>query len=351
MSFADRFNELKERLAHRWKYRRHGDMPSFDLGADPVAPAQSGPRRHLGRISGTGVVLVLLVLVLYYVGGALMIQNIDADPNFQPPAIDRVQGGSAAVSMMTGLVDREVNQHSWVANDPFFLPGYVLDNMPNFQMGIISALGRFAFELTDQIGRTRGSSEADPDLQKAAGLLQYPGDKWVWNPSQSLIPASSSESQYRQALVLLRKFNARLGTGQAVYEIRADNLLGTLDRIASDLGSQSAIIDTEVLNDAGGIIDWNADDIFYSSKGKLYAYYMLLKGMSEDFAPVIKERNLQKPWDQMLETFKVAAELQPFIVMNGSTESIIVPNHLTTQGFFLLRARTQLREVSNILQK
>ncbi|MDE1172320.1 MAG: DUF2333 family protein [Parvibaculaceae bacterium] len=351
MAFGERFNGWKEQLALRWKYRRHGDMPSFDLGEGPAAAPAGRPPRRIERIGLTGLMLILLVIVLYYVGGAALLHTIDDNPDFVPPARDQVQGGSAAVSMMIGLVDREVNDHAWVANDPFFMPGYVLDNMPNYQQGIVSALGRFAFELTDQIGRTRGSSEADPDLQKAAGLLQYPGDKWIWNPSQSLIPGSSSVSQYRQALGLLRTFNQRLGSGQAVYEIRADNLLGTLDRIASDLGSQSAIIDNEVLHSSGGIIDWSADDVFYSSKGKLYAYYMILKGMGQDFAPVIKERNLQKPWDQMLETFKTAAMLQPLVVMNGSPMSVIIPSHLSAQGFFLLRARTQLREVSNILQK
>ena len=29
--------------------------------------------------------------------------------------------------------------------------------------------------MTDQIGRSRGSSEVDSDLDKASGLLKYPG--------------------------------------------------------------------------------------------------------------------------------------------------------------------------------
>ena len=67
----------------------------------------------------------------------------------------------------------EVNRNGWPANDPFFLPGSILDNLPNYQIGIIQALSRFAVDMTDQIGRTRGSSQADPDLDKAAGLLKY----------------------------------------------------------------------------------------------------------------------------------------------------------------------------------
>ena len=101
-------------------------------------------------------------------------------------------------------------------DDPFFQPGVMLDNMPNFQQGIMSALARFGFELTDQLGRTRGSSEADPDLQRAAGLLQYPGNVWIWNPSVSLAPRASSESQYRDAREKLLTYNRRLAAGNAL---------------------------------------------------------------------------------------------------------------------------------------
>ena len=66
---------------------------------------------------------------------------------------------------------------------------------------------------------------------------------------------------------------------------------------------------------------------------------------------MITERDLSAAWAQMLETFKVAATLQPWVVLNGRPSSQFVPSHLASQGFYLLRARTQLREVTNILLK
>ena len=145
--------------------------------------------------------------------------------------------------MAAALIDREVNQNGWPANDPFFLPGTVLDNMPNYQTGIIQALGRFAVEMVDQIGRTRGSSQADPDLDKAAGLLKYAPNVWIFDFSTSLAPTASSESQYRAAHQALLAYNEKLMSNKAVFERRTDNLLATLDRFAADIGSVSAIID------------------------------------------------------------------------------------------------------------
>jgi len=46
-----------------------------------------------------------------------------------------------------------------------------------------------------------------------------------------------------------------------------------------------------------------------------------------------------------------AASLQPWVVINGAPDAQFMPSHLAAQGFFLLRARTQLREITNILLK
>ncbi|WP_339634440.1 DUF2333 family protein [uncultured Sneathiella sp.] len=295
--------------------------------------------------------LILLFLILYYPIGMITINNIEDDTSFVPTGKNVVAGGSHAVDMMAGLIDREINVNRWTANDPFFMPSAALDNMPNYQQGIISALARFGFELTDQIGRTRGSSQTDPDLQEAAGLLQYSGTKWAWDPTISLLPTAASEEQYEKARNSLIDYNKRLAEGNAVFERRADNLLATLDRIALDMGSSTATIDQHVDENSGGFIDFQADNIFYGVKGQSYGYYMLLKALSQDFESLIKERGLTNAWAQMLDSFKYVIDLDPFIIVNAAPDSQFLPNHLTAQGFYVLRARTQLQEISNILLK
>jgi hypothetical protein len=357
------FSDAIENLRESWTYRRERAAASVDAGgADLGADVSTGrlgrfwqnlnDRSDMGGIAKRGLIAFVMILLLYYPIGMLMVNSIDDDPEFTPAGANAAKAdGSQAVAMMAALIDREVNENSWVANDPFFQPGVMLDNMPNYQMGIMSALARFSFEMTDQVGRSRGSSEADPDLQKAAGLLQYPGDVWLWNPTVSLAPRASSESQYRAARKALLRYNTRLESGNATFERRADNLMATIERIASDLGSQSAVIDDEVRLHSHDFIDMNADDVFYNTKGKLYGYYMILKALGDDFAPILKEKNLTKNWAQMRDTFREAAELSPLVVVNGVPDASFQPSHLASQGFYLLRARTQAREVANILLK
>ena len=297
-------------------------------------------------------IVSFLTIIIVFGWCAVMFSHhkIDDDVNFSVKDGD-FQGGSHAVAITAELIHREVDMHQWVSNAPFFQPGHYLDNMSNFQQGIIYALGRFTVQLGDQIGRARGSSQIDPDLDHAVGMLKYPGNIWVFDPKTSLVPTSPSDTQYRHAREALLSYNKRLVLKQAVFDPRSDNLVATLDSIAADLGSQSAVIDDYLRERHFWLTEGHSDDIFYSSKGRLYAYYLILREMKKDYAQVIKERDLTSVWDNMLMSFQEAIELNPLIIIDANPDSQFLPSHLASQGFYLLRARTNLREISGILSK
>lgn len=301
------------------------------------------------------LVIALLLFIIGWAAAMLITNEIDDDPNFafaaETAPDPAVPVGSHAVAVAAALIEREVSQHPWVANDPFFLPGFYLDNMPNYQQGIIYALGRFTVQLGEQIGRARGSSQIDPDLDKAAGLLKYPGDVWVFNPKTSLMPTASSEAQYRAARRALQSYNQRLIEGKAVFDPRSDNLLAALDSIAGDLGSQSAIIESHLRAGRFWLLEGHSDDIFYATKGRMYAYYLLLRALGQDYAQLIRDRDLTNVWNNMLLSFAEALALRPMIIVSGAPDSQFLPSHLAAQGFYVLRARTNLREITSILSK
>ena len=343
------WRDIRSKLAGFWARRgQAGPRPS-----EPSPESSSEIPHHemrWGLIARLSLIVALILLVVFPVS-AWLYSHIDDDPAFAAPAGTVRTGQSHAVANAIALIDLEVNQRDWASNDPWFWPTALLDNMPNYQKGIMAAMGRFAFELTDQVGRARGSSEADPDLQTAAGLLQYPPDVWVWSPSVSIWPTATSESQYRKAIKALRKYNERLAAGQAVFDTRADNLKFTLDRMAADIGSSSSVIDQHIRKTSGFPFQNDTDDIFYTTKGQMYGYYIVLKGLQTDFAGVIKQRDLSVPWSNMMLSFRAAIALRPNVVLNGSPDSDFIPCNLCGEGFYLLRARTQLREITNILQQ
>jgi hypothetical protein len=318
--------------------------PFLDTPAgDPLAPSRT--RKWLRRAKWAALAL-LVIIVLYYPVGMIIVHKINDDPAFTAPTAP--QGGSQAVALAAALIQREVGDTAWPANDPFFLPGWALDNMPNFQHGLQQALARFATEMADQIGRSRGSASADTDLTAARSLLNNAPDVWYVDAGSL---AANSETQYLKAMVALQNYNGRLAQGRATFEPRADNLIGILDRIGKDLGAASNAIDQEIDLYAGDWYDLNADNVFYYNKGLLYANALLLRDLGTDFKAVLDERGAGNIWQRMIDSMLEGASLQPLIVINGKPNAMIAPNHLTTQGFYLLRARTQLEEMTDILQK
>lgn len=319
----------------------------FDLaGWRARLPSLPTPSGRWGRIAMTSASAVLFFMAIYYPAGMILTHKVDDDPGFMPV---KTQGGSYSVDMTIGLIEREVETHSWVANNPWFYANWPLDNMPNFQQGIIDALSRFTLEMTDQIGRIRGSSQVDADLEKAAGHLRIPGDRWTFDLKTSYLPVATAEAEYKAGAEALKRYNARLSQGIGVFDPRADNLIGVLDRVSADIGSASAALDASIedLN----TFSTASDDIFYRTKGRLYGYLMLMTALRVDFEKVIAEKDLINLWAETTESLRQAVALDPLLVLNAAPDSTFFASHLTAQGFYLLRARTQIREISNVLLK
>ncbi len=324
-----------------------GDEPIVETAPSASAPGPAKRNWGLWRKVAGGLI-VLLILAWPFL--ALISSRIDDDPAFTPQFMP--QNGSQTVAMMAGLMEQEIKKTGWVANAPVFVPTYLLNNMPNYQIGMVTAFGRFSFELEDQIGRERGSSASDPDLSLARARLQYSPTTWIFKPG-TILPTASAEGQYIEAVKALRRYNARLSAGNATFDTRPDNLLAALDRIAYDLGSASAELDAQISgrHKTLGLLDLKADKLFYRTKGRAYGYYMILKALQVDFKEVISSRETTDLYDKMLEELRIAAIMQPMVVNNGTPGGQFFPNHLANQGFYLLRARAKLRELTDILKK
>lgn len=287
-------------------------------------------------------------IIFYYVIGMIAVHKIDDNLNFKIEDESLTANQSRSVAIVASLIKREVKDHQWVANDPFFYPTSLLDNMTNYQLGMIEAFSRFGIALTDHLSRTRGASEGNTNLENARGSLVYSPTRWRWD--NSIIPTTPVEDEYMKAHDLLLKYNSELANGTAIFDRRSDNLLATLDGIASEIGASSGTLQKRIAKH-GFLIDAIADDEFYKIKGRLYGYYMILRELKKDFANVIEEKRLGKLYDDMLEDLEDGAKLDPFAVMNMSPDGLAWPNHLAAQGFYLLRARTQLREITDSLLK
>jgi len=266
---------------------------------------------------------------------------------------------SRIVRVTSDLIDFNVNQNNWIPsmllakmglfgvpwkNTPF------LDNKAAFQLGVNQAVRRVSIELVDRLGRVRGTSGIDRNLQEAREKLAYDEDSWYFS-FDPLGPRSTTQQNYRRARVSLQKFNQELAACRSNFDARTDNLLQFLDRITSDIGATSDILRTRMEASNAGWFDPRADDRFWFAYGQLYAYYGILTATRADFTGVFKNRNLEQIWLRTEEQLRAALELQPAVISNGHEASWIMPTHLATMGFYVLRIRSNLVETRDILDR
>ncbi len=285
---------------------------------------------------------------------------------------------SQIVEIQVGLLDLLVNQNDWAPATPqykaglFFITDWAstpfFDNKASFQIGALGAVRRMSIELTDTLGRVRGTSEADPDLVAARGRLQIDETTWILNPFNDRLPlwGTSAASNYGDAIDLFERFNTRLTTCDALFDARADNLFQLLDRVSKDLGSlvdqigkrsQGRIYDVATHSfvdgegNNAGWFDLRADNLFHEARGRMYAYHGLMQGARIDFADVLEKRDLTDVWDRMEARIAETANLSPLIVSNGREDGFMMPDHLSAMAENVLRARANIVELRDILDR
>lgn len=266
---------------------------------------------------------------------------------------------SAITDTAVDLIDFNVNQNAWISSMVLYKLGFFgvdwdhtlfLDNKASFQRGVNESIRRATVELVDTLGRLRGTSSINMNLQNARSKMQYGEENWYWS-FDPFGPLTPTPKQYRSAVKDLDTYNRELGNCASNFDARSDNLLEFLDRVASSLGSTSDILRERSENYSSGWFDTRADDRFWFAYGQLYGYYALLTATRADFAGVVKERNLSSLWDRLDAQFKAALRIQPAIVSNGAEDGWIMPTHLATMGFYVLRVRANITEMRDVLAR
>lgn len=294
------------------------------------------------------VIAIVVILVLAWPAGMLWVHKVDDTLPLAVPTEREQPGMSRSVAVLATLVDREARR--WTPNAPWFLPASSLTRMPNYQLGILAASAQFANALQEHVARNRGSSSMDPDILQAVGHLKYPGDTWLWG-NGNLLPMPTAQAQYRIAVGELDAYNRRLAAHDPNTNFNAsgDALVDALDAIASDLGSASEALERRSIESNAAWFDYQARVIFYQTKGRLYTYTVLLNALGQDYHDVLAVKKLEPQWAHLLTSISIGAEMAPWFVCNGPNDSTFIPSTLTSEGFYLLRARTELREITNAL--
>lgn len=288
---------------------------------------------------------VICIVFLYYPIGGWMVHNIDTSSSYQPKSDER---NLSSIDVLSHLINREVHYKIWTPNLPFLFPSYFLDNMPNFQLGVMSAVSKTAQGLNKTIFTSVLASDAN-NLSEAAELLQYPGNIWLFSPQNKLLPVPSSNTQYKKGRKRLNNFNQQMASGKIILPRDARNLSIILRVIQKDLSRLVTKNENHIRENHDSFVDMKADDIFYFDLGKLYAYNQILKALGYDFKNVLINYDVYQQWTEALKVLQDASDLNPTIIRNGNMNSSFAPNHLVKMAYFASRVVNLLNSITATL--
>ena len=332
-------SELKDRL-------KNLKRPQINL--QKIKPLA---KKTFGFLSSWWHVLLagfILFLCLYYPLGGVITSNLDRNTSYEINTQSQKQ--SATIEMAAFIINREVNDKLWTANVPFFFPSYFLDNMPNFQLGMINATANIVTSLSRRIDAPIIDTEKNSSLKTAAELLKYNGRIWMFSPQDKFTPVPSANTQYRKARKELLTYNQALNDGELVFYRRPEDLQYILKRINLGLKKSVTALDSQIREENTSWFDFKADDTFYYNQGKAYAYYLLVKALGHDYKDILVEKNIYVIWTKALKALEDASALDIFYIRNSELDSITAPNHLAYLAYYMEKAQNAFKDIIQNLQ-
>ena len=244
-------------------------------------------------------------------------------------------------------------------------PGLYLDDMPNWEFGVLVNVRDLSRSMRDDFSRSQSQSVEDKDLIEAEPHFNYNSDSWM-------LP--STESEYRVGIKHLNQYLVRLGKSNqpdAQFFTRADNLQEWLRRVEKRLGSFSQRLSAsagqkreniDLAGDSSAKQSTNTpaninvktrwtqvDDIFYETRGYVWALLHELKAIERDFESVLVKKNALASLKQII--LDLEATQHPVwspVILSGSGFGFVT-NHSLVMASYISRANAALIDFRTLL--
>lgn len=265
--------------------------------------------------------------------------------------------GSRTTAVLIHNMDYLLTKPGGYLSNDVTLPGVLLDNMPNWEFGVVVASRDLATALRNQLSRAQSQSPEDRDLGIAEPYFYFETESWI-------LPAT--ESQYQKGIDLFRRYLKRLQQGRANFYARADNLTQYVDILAKRLGSytQRLSASSKLHEEMPLVIQgkpspafaplertpWlEVDDHFYEARGYCWALLHIMRAIEQDFHEILRVKGADAPIHQIIRELEAtqATILSP-VVLNGSGFGIFA-NYSLTLATYIAHANAALIDLRALL--
>jgi hypothetical protein len=318
-----------------------------------------------------------IVLGLYLLGAILLgiywsiaPAQFDVQARAQGLAVEdggSVVTGSVTTGALIGVVETLLYKSGGYLHNDKFPPGLWLDNMPNWEYGVLIQVRDLSRALRESFSRSQSQSTEDVDLVVVEPRFNFDSNSWI-------LP--STESQYEEGLVYARQYFRRLSDKKAPgaqFYARSDNLRYWLSNVESRLGSLSQRLsasvgkkrfNTDLAGDADATQSTNApveqvvktpwteiDDVLFEARGTAWVLIHFLKAVEVDFADVLRKKNAQVSLQQIIRELEGTQEaLWSPMILNGSGFGPLA-NHSLVMASYISRANAAIIDLRDLLEQ
>jgi hypothetical protein len=279
------------------------------------------------------------------------------------PAEQNVTIGNATVGTLIFITETLLEKPGGYLSNDVAPPGLWLDNMLNWEFGVLVQARDLARSLRKDLSRSQSQSTEDADLVIAEPALNYDSGKWF----------PSAESSYQKAVTSLKSYQLRLATPGENAQIyaRADNLRNYLADVETRLGSLSqrlsasvgqARFNTDLAGDPAAnqstmdvserIVKtpWmEIDDTFFEARGSAWALLHILRAVEADFESVLENKNARVSLKQVIRELEATQQtIWSPMILNGSGFGIFA-NHSLVMASYISRAHAAISDLRALL--
>lgn len=275
--------------------------------------------------------------------------------------------GFATTSTLIRLADLLLEKPGGYLSNDATPPGLWLDNIPNWEYGVLVQIRDLTRSLRKDIARSQSTSIENTELAVAEPQFNFDNNSF-WFPS--------TESEYRRGVVYLKKYQRSLLSTEAnsgQFYARSDNLRAWLADVETRLGSlsqrlsasvgkeqlnvdlagdtaatQSTVTPSEMRMQTGFL---ELDDVFYEARGASYALIHLLKAIEIDFHDVLVKKNALVSVQQIIRELESTQQpvMSPMI-LNGSGFGMLA-NHSLVMANYISRANAAIIDLRRLLEQ
>ncbi len=254
----------------------------------------------------------------------------------------------------------------FLSND-VFPPGVWMDNVPEWEFGVLLMVRDTARSLRVDLARTQSQSNEEPNLAEAEGKFFYDNSSWIF-------PAS--ESEYEAGIEHIEQYLFSIAdpdNPDAQFYPRADNLQRWLGGVSARLGDISQRLSESVgkrQRDLAAVGERNPDqstpgpseretktpwtqidNVFYEARGQAWALLHLLKAVEHDFRPVLDDKNALPMLQQIIRDLEVTQEtVWSPVILNGGGFGFLA-NHSLVMASYISRVNASIIEIQQLLEQ